>query len=194
MGRAAMSDQQQTERFQHRFPQSWEETVPIPAQISSTLEASRMLDEVRDALDHDLTAACAGVDRLAAYLKILAGRAHAPLPARGGLAPWQEHKVRAYIEEHLGARISVEILADLVSLSESHFCRAFKESFGETPHAHIVRQRVGQARRLMLTTAEPLSHIALKCGFADQAHLTKSFRRAVGETPSAWRRVNTHFL
>jgi AraC-like DNA-binding protein len=190
-----MSDQQQTEQYEHRLPLHWEGTGPArPGRISSTLEASRMLDEVRDALDHDLTAACAGVDRLAVFLKRLASLADPSPPTRGGLAPWQERKVRAYIEEHLETRIPVEIFADLVSLSASHFCRAFRESFGETPHVYIVRQRVARARRLMLTTGEPLSHIALKCGFADQAHLTKSFRRAVGETPSSWRRVNTHFL
>jgi len=42
----------------------------------------------------------------------------------------------------------------------------------------------------MLTTEDPLSQIALACGLADQAHLSKLFRRAVGETPSAWRRRN----
>jgi AraC family transcriptional regulator len=40
----------------------------------------------------------------------------------------------------------------------------------------------------MLTTEDPLSQIALACGMADQAHLSKLFRRGVGETPSAWRR------
>jgi AraC family transcriptional regulator len=44
------------------------------------------------------------------------------------------------------------------------------------------------AQRLMLTTQEPLSQIALACGMADQAHLSKLFRRGVGETPGAWRR------
>lgn len=47
----------------------------------------------------------------------------------------------------------------------------------------------------MLTTAESLSQIALASGFADQAHLSKQFRRMIGETPSAWRRCGrTHRL
>jgi len=41
----------------------------------------------------------------------------------------------------------------------------------------------------MLTTDAPLSDIALRCGFSDQAHLCKHFRQAAGQTPAAWRRA-----
>jgi AraC-like DNA-binding protein len=107
---------------------------------------------------------------------------------RGGLAPWQKRKIERYIRENLEQTMFVEDLAAQVSLSVSHFCRAFKESFGATPHVHIVRLRLELAQRLMLTIADPLSDIALACGMADQAHLSRLFRRGVGETPAAWRR------
>ena len=55
---------------------------------------------------------------------------------------------------------------------------------------YIVRLRLELAQRLMLTTEDSLSQIALACGLADQAHLSKLFGRLVGETPSAWRRRN----
>jgi AraC-like DNA-binding protein len=55
---------------------------------------------------------------------------------------------------------------------------------------HIVRLRLERAKQLMLTTRDPLSDIALRCGLADQAHLSKLFRRWTGETPNAWRRRN----
>jgi transcriptional regulator GlxA family with amidase domain len=45
------------------------------------------------------------------------------------------------------------------------------------------------AAQLMLASREPLSEIALKCGFHDQAHLSKQFRQLTGETPAAWRRL-----
>jgi AraC family transcriptional regulator len=45
------------------------------------------------------------------------------------------------------------------------------------------------AQGLMLTTSEPLSSIAVKCGMCDQPHFTRSFRRIVGETPYMWRRT-----
>ena len=71
---------------------------------------------------------------------------------------------------------AVENLARQVSLSASHFSRAFKTSFGTTPHMYIIRLRLELAQRLMLTTQDSLSQIALLCGLADQAHLSKVFR------------------
>jgi AraC family transcriptional regulator len=113
-----------------------------------------------------------------------------PTSARGGLAPWQQRKVDRYVREHLERLMRVDELAEQVSLSASHFCRAFKDSFGDTPHAYIVRLRLERAQELMLSTEDTLSQIALACGLADQAHLSKLFRREIGETPNAWRRRN----
>ena len=101
---------------------------------------------------------------------------------------FRSRKTRDHIERHLENPIAVIELADLVSLSIGYFCRAFKESFGDTPHAYIMQMRLERAQELMLTTADPLSQIALACGLSDQAHLSRLFRQAMGETPSVWRR------
>jgi AraC family transcriptional regulator len=106
----------------------------------------------------------------------------------GGLLGWQVHRVRQYIDEHIGGTIVVSDLSNLVQRSEAHFARAFKRTFGETPHAFLVRRRVELACHLMLVEDGRLSDIALRCGFTDQAHLCKSFRQSLGETPAAWRR------
>ena len=111
-------------------------------------------------------------------------------PARGGLAPWQKRRVQRYLAENMVHSIRMSELAGEVRLSVSHFCRAFKMSFGETSHAHLQRLRLEMAKKLMLTTGDPLSQIALDCGLADQAHLSKLFRRALHDTPNAWRRRN----
>ncbi len=108
--------------------------------------------------------------------------------ARGGLAPWQQRKIDQYMRAHLQRRIPVDELADQISVSESHFRRGFKATFGDLPHAYLIRLRLELAQELMLTSDDPLCQIALASGFADQAHLCKNFRRAVGDTPSAWRR------
>jgi AraC-like DNA-binding protein len=126
--------------------------------------------------------------RLVTLLTPPAGSASAG--ARRGLAPWQKSKVDRYLSEHLGRPLHIKEIANQVSLSVSHFCRAFKDSFGTTPHTHIIRLMLELAQELMLTTDDSLSHIALACGMADQAHLSKLFRRRVGETPGAWRLRN----
>jgi AraC family transcriptional regulator len=76
-----------------------------------------------------------------------------------------------------------------LSLSASHFCRAFKCTFGVSPLDYVLRRRIEVAQGLMLTTSEPLSAIAVTCGMCDQPHFTRSFHRIVGETPYAWRRT-----
>jgi AraC-like DNA-binding protein len=112
----------------------------------------------------------------------------------GGLAPWQVRRLRTHIEENLDGTIYCEDLARLVSLSLSHFMRAFKESFGCAPHTFLIRRRMERAQGLMLTTDEALGQIALMCGLADQSHLTRLFRKWVGESPAAWRRARMNAL
>ena len=149
-------------------------------------EAAEILEEVA----HDLEKARVGVTRLAALLSSKASESRDYPPIKGGLAPWQKRKVLAYIQGRLDEPILLESLAEIASLSVSHFCRAFKETIGQTPHLYIRQMRVRRAQELMLTTREPLSEIAVACGFADQAHLSRLFRRLVGQNPHAWRRLN----
>jgi AraC-like DNA-binding protein len=106
----------------------------------------------------------------------------------GGLARWQINRVRGFIEEHLTERIRVADLSALAKSSPSYFSSAFKRTFGVSPHAYVIRRRVRQAAELMLSGDAPLSEIAIHCGFADQAHFSRQFRRTMGRTPSAWRR------
>jgi AraC family transcriptional regulator len=105
------------------------------------------------------------------------------------LLAWQMRLVERYIEEHLDQQILVANLSELIHLSEAHFSRAFRLAYGVPPHAYIVRRRLELAAQLMLAGREPLSEIALRCGFHDQAHLSKQFRQLTGETPAAWRRL-----
>jgi len=161
--------------------------TPLPDGLLAA-QASRLLDEVRSFLDHDLDAARRGMSRLTA---LLTRPVETPLaePTRGGLAPWQKQRVARYVEDNLEGPVLLEAMAGVAARSVCYFSRAFKVSFGETPHAYVMRRRVRRAQDLMLSSNEPLSHIALACGFADQAHLSRLFRREVGETPSAWRRA-----
>lgn len=108
----------------------------------------------------------------------------------GGLAPWQVMRLKAYISGHLSSPIAIDELADLVRLSSSYFSTAFKATFGLSPHNYVLAQRIELAKQLMLTTDDLLCEIALSCGLADQAHLSRLFRRLTGTTPSAWRRYS----
>jgi AraC family transcriptional regulator len=155
---------------------------------------ARLLETAERALDDD---AARARDCIASALRLLRPTAKPltdPTPqhgafARGGLTPRQIGKLKAHIEAHTTDEIRVGDLASMVALSKSHFIRAFKTSFGETPHAHIVRQRLLKAKAMMLNDSEPLARIAADCGFADQSHFCRRFRQATGCSPRQWRYV-----
>jgi AraC family transcriptional regulator len=109
---------------------------------------------------------------------------------RERLLAWQARKVRDYVDSHITGPILVADLCALIQRSAAHFSRSFKCTFGESPHSFVVRRRVELAAQYMITTDASLSDIALRCGFADQAHLSKQFRQAAGQTPAAWRRAH----
>lgn len=106
---------------------------------------------------------------------------------KAGLAAWQVRRVTAHIDVHLAGSIRNRDLAAAVKLSCGYFCQAFKESFGSPPHAYIVRRRVERAKTLLEGTDMALSQIALDCGFSDQSHFSRIFRRIAGENPWLWR-------
>jgi AraC family transcriptional regulator len=116
-------------------------------------------------------------------------RAAGTLQVRGGLAPWQIHRLTAYIVAHLDTTLRTRDLATLVRLSPFHFCRAFRDSMGDSPHGYVMRRRMERAQGLMLSTDASLAQIAADCGLADQAHFSKVFRRFAGESPGVWRRA-----
>ncbi len=151
---------------------------------------SELCIAVRSALDDERSTA---EDSLRRAVEMLRGMGETAPPdkgqARGGLAPWQIRKVSNYVDAHLDRTIRNEDLAAVARLNASHFGRAFRNSFGEPPHEYVIRRRIERAQGLMLSTDAPLSAIALDCGLADQAHLSRLFRRVVGESPRAWRRA-----
>lgn len=106
---------------------------------------------------------------------------------RGGLAKWQERRVKELIRETKD-ELPLSRLADECGLSVRHFIRAFKQSTGATPHRWLLKERVDCATGLLKNSGLPLSDIALRCGFADQSHFTRVFTAFVGESPGVWRR------
>src|SRR5260370_11162252 len=71
---------------------------------------------------------------------------------RGGLAPWRIRRVTTHIESNLDATIGIKDRAALAKLSYFHFFRAFRGTFGETPHGYLMRRRGERAQGLLLPT------------------------------------------
>jgi AraC family transcriptional regulator len=132
------------------------------------------------------------VDSLACQLSVHILRRHAHVLFRepsghDGLTFVQERAVRDYVHAHLAERISLQDLASSVALSRFHFARRFRQSTGTSPHEFVLAQRVERAATMLSRTDTPLREVALRCGFADQSHLTRVFKRHMGTTPGRYR-------
>lgn len=102
---------------------------------------------------------------------------------QGGLAPWQERRVKDFVEANLGGEIPLALLAAECGLSLSHFSRAFRRSTGTSPHRWLLRRRAELAKERLRRPELSLSEIALTCGFADQSHFTRVFTGFFGTSP-----------
>ncbi|MGE8066509.1 helix-turn-helix transcriptional regulator [Pseudomonas sp. NPDC089569] len=109
------------------------------------------------------------------------------LRLKGGLAAHQRRMLVEYIDSQLAEAISLGQLAALCTLSEYHFARMFRESFGLPPHQYVLARRLCLAQTLLRSTSQPLGEIALACGFASASHFTNRFRQTQGATPGEYR-------
>jgi AraC family transcriptional regulator len=107
---------------------------------------------------------------------------------KGGLTGRTMRLLSDHIDAHLEDDIAVEQLAAIARLSQAHFSRAFKEVTGQTPHAFVITRRLDRGKRLLADTDDTVAHIALRCGFSDQAHFARAFSGAFGLSPSQYRK------
>ena len=121
-------------------------------------------------------------------IRLNSGPPRIEIPVRGGLAAWQQRVITTYIEAHLAEQISLTTLARLVSLSPYHFCRAFRQSFGTPPHRYHSSHRIEHAKTLLEDAASSVTEIGLAVGFRETSSFTAAFRKATGQTPTAYRR------
>jgi len=110
------------------------------------------------------------------------------LPTRGGLAPQALRRTIDRLRSGSEADVSLAALAAEVGLSRFHFCRAFKESTGLTPHAWLRQYRIEQAMHMLRATEASVMSVAVSLGYSSQTAFAAGFRKLTGETPSNWRR------
>jgi AraC family transcriptional regulator len=107
--------------------------------------------------------------------------------AKGGLAPWQLHRIESWLKDSCGPSVSVERLAELCGISASHLMRAFKQTTGRTVHSYVESVRIEKARQLLVENRLPLKAIATELGFSTASSFSFAFRRATGGTPVSFR-------
>ncbi|MEY9383130.1 AraC family transcriptional regulator [Bradyrhizobium japonicum] len=146
----------------------------------NTLESNAALDTL---FRHQL------IDLLAMRLLVAHTGSQAPFqPTIGGLSPKVLARAIERLRSDSDTDVSLDALASDAGLSRFHFCRAFKESTGLSPHAWLRQYRLEQAMNLLRDTDASIALVAAELGYASQTAFAAAFKRLNGETPSDWRR------
>ena len=124
-------------------------------------------------------------------MRLLAGHVGAPStfqPTLGGLSPATLRRAIERLHSDSDADVSLTALASDAGLSRFHFCRAFKESTGLSPHAWLRQHRLEQAMNMLRNPEISVVSIAAALGYSSQTAFAAAFRKLTGETPTDWRR------
>lgn len=147
--------------------------------------------------DERLAALCSGIARLDwddadaslalqqltldVQSRLLSDHATQRAPTRevkGGLSPAARRRVIDCVETRLADGLGLCEMAEAACLSDYHFARMFKASFGMSPHAWVMQRRVERARHLLAQGAMGLEMVAQQCGYAHLSHMNAALKRA----------------
>lgn len=104
-----------------------------------------------------------------------------------GAAPRAVSRVRDHLHAYWAEPVTLAELSAIAGLSPFRLTRVFKAATGLPPHAYQIQLRVARAQE-GLRAGRPIAQVALDCGFADQSHLTRVFKRSLGFTPGQFRK------
>jgi len=96
-------------------------------------------------------------------------------------------RARDAMDRSYAQPLDVAGLAAVAHVSEAHFIRTFRATFGETPHRYLQRRRVERAMFLLRQTDQSVTEICLDVGFTSLGTFSRTFSEIVGQTPSVYR-------
>jgi AraC-like DNA-binding protein len=96
-------------------------------------------------------------------------------------------RARDAIDRAYAQPLDIPHLASVASVSEAHFIRTFRATFGETPHRYLQRRRVERAMFLLRESGRSITDICLDVGFGSLGTFSRTFNEIVGVAPTAYR-------
>ncbi|SFU20540.1 helix-turn-helix domain-containing protein [Sedimentitalea nanhaiensis] len=111
-----------------------------------------------------------------------------PAPGLAGLSQSDLNRLEDYIEAHLAEPLALDDLADMLGIGVWTLNRHLRASVGKSAYAFVQGKRVDRACAMLREPHRALKDISAACGYSDQAHMTRSFRKAIGVTPGQYRK------
>lgn len=96
-------------------------------------------------------------------------------------------RARDAMDRSYAQPLDIATLARIAHVSQSHFIRTFRATFGETPHRYLQRRRVERAMFLLWQTDSSVTEVSIDVGFQSLGTFSRTFSDIVGESPSAYR-------
>ena len=105
----------------------------------------------------------------------------------GQLKDFYIQEAVTYMEHNYHRELTVEDLADVCKLNRSYFSKLFKDNMGCPPQEFLIRLRLAKAAELMKTTGDSIGDISVMCGYPNQLHFSRAFKKRYGVSPREWR-------
>jgi len=122
------------------------------------------------------------------FAEVVSGRTARPHPA-----PLRDRRraveMALWIDANSNALLDLDLMAEAAALSPFHFLRLFARVLGVTPHQYLVRSRLRRAARLLAEDDRAITDVAYEAGFNDLSNFVRTFHRAAGVSPRAFRRA-----
>lgn len=149
-------------------------------------------EELAAEMDRELTDRRPGFEAAAraklTELLVFLSRAYTETDTTEAAALLRVGHVIGALENDFSRDWKLEDLLEIAHMSRSNLMRVFRRATGQTPIDYLIRLRVQKAMRRLLDTDLPITDIALETGFSDSNYFTRQFRKALGETPTAYRK------
>ena len=192
-GRRATTHWMDCDELARRFPHIAVQRDPIYVRDGSMYTSAGStagLDLVLALVEEDVgrRVALQVAQRMVFFLKRPGGQAQFSAQLSTQMAEREPlRELQAWIFDHPGADLSIDTLADRVSMSPRNFFRVFVNEVGMTPGRFVERVRLEAARRMLEETSRGIPDIAVACGFGSPETMRLAFRRALGVNPKGYR-------
>jgi AraC-like DNA-binding protein len=123
------------------------------------------------------------------FVEVVSGRSRQPIEI-GGRDRRRAVETALWIDANSRRPIDLDAAADQAGISAFHFLRLFAAALGVTPHQYLVRSRLRHAARLLAEEDDSITDIAYDVGFADLSNFVRTFHRAAGVSPRAFRKAS----